>query len=351
MRPKALLVALALTLLSTSTARAQDARETLEEAFKRCAAAADPAVILIASCSAAINSQQLEPDGLAVALVVRGSAYGDSERPDLGIADLDRALGIKPSLVLANSVRADLRAKLRDYRHAIEDLDVVLAAQADDVRSLRRRGEFHDWLGETAAALADFNAALALKEEVPTYVDRAIVYGDNDDKTRAFNDIEAALRLSPDDPFATYERGLLRYRTGEFADAASDLAKAADAKADDAYYTIWAYLGAARSGAADAKEALQNRAQRLDLGDWPGQVIELYLGRRQPGDVSPPKGGHIPWMTDGYRCEAEFYLGEYDVLQGDNKAARPHLEAAIATGIAEFVEHRGAKDELARLPP
>jgi lipoprotein NlpI len=347
MKVRALLATL---VLLAAPALAQDARETAEESIKRCTAAHDPAIILIASCTAAIKSDQLSPEGLAIALVVRANAYGESERPDLGLPDLDRALGLNPNFVLANSVRADLRAKLRDYRNAITDLDAVLQERPDDTRSLRRRGEFHDWLGEHDAALADFNRALGVKEEPETYVDRAIVYGDNGDKAKATEDVDAALRLAPDDAFAVYERGLLRFRIGDFAGAAGDLAKAADARPEDAYYAIWAYLGAARAGLADAADGLTRRSAKFDLGDWPGQVIELYLGKRQPGQVSPPKGTHIPWMTEGYRCEAEFYLGEYHVLKGDNDAARPRLEAAAATGITEFVEHRGARDELARLP-
>jgi lipoprotein NlpI len=335
--------------VASFAAAAQDSPESLDESLQRCLAASGPTVVITASCSAAIDSNRLTPKGLAAALVVRASAFSDSDRPDLGLPDADRALAIDPSLLLAHSVRADLRAKLRDYQTAIDDLDAVLTQVPDDTRTLRRRATFRDWLGNHQGAIDDFNASLQISPDASAYVGRAIAYKENGDSERAMQDVVKALELAPDDPTVYYERAQLRFKSGDFAGAASDFATAADDPKSDAYVAIWAYLAAMRSGAPDAAKDLAARADRLEAKDWPGQIIELYLGRREPAAVKPPSGGHIPWMTDGYRCEADFYLGEYYLLKGDAAAARPLFEAAANSKIAEFIEPGNARDELARL--
>jgi lipoprotein NlpI len=339
--------------IASFAAAAQDAPESLDESLQRCLAASGPNVVVTASCSAAIDSNRLTPKGLAAALVVRASAFSDSERPDLGLPDADRALAIDPTLLLAHSVRADLRAKFRDYHGAIEDLDAVLAKVPDDTPTLRRRATFRDWIGDHQAAIDDFNASLQIKPDASAYSGRAIAYKEGGDPDRAMQDVAKAMEIAPDDPTVIYERAQLRFKSGDFAGAASDFATAADDPKSDAYVVIWAYLAAVRSGAPNAAKDLAKRAERLasndNAKDWPGQIIELYLGHREPGAVSPPNGGHIPWMTDGYRCEADFYVAEYYLMKGDIAAARPLFEAAANSKIAEFIEPGNARDELARL--
>jgi lipoprotein NlpI len=335
--------------VASFAAAAQDSPESLDESLQRCLAASGPTVVVTASCSAAIDSNRLTPKGLAAALIVRASAFSDSERPDLGLPDADRALAIDPSLLLAHSVRADLRAKFRDYRTAIDDLDTILAQVPDDTRTLRRRATFRDWLGDHQAAIDDFDASLRIKPDVSAYIGRAIAYKESGDAERAMQDVAKAMEIAPDDPTVFYERAQLRFKSGDFAGAASDFAVAAADQKSDAYVAIWAYLAAARSGSPDAAKELAARAEQLEAKDWPGQIIELYLGRREPAAVKPPGGGRIPWMTEGYRCEADFYLGEYYLMKGDVAAARPLLEAAANSNIGEFIEPGNARDELARL--
>jgi len=49
------------------------------------------------------------------------------------------------------------------------------------------------------------------------------------------------------------------------------------------------------------------------------------------------------------RCEAQFYGGEWKLLQGDRAAAATALTAAADTCPKSFIEHKGAEAELQRL--
>jgi lipoprotein NlpI len=49
------------------------------------------------------------------------------------------------------------------------------------------------------------------------------------------------------------------------------------------------------------------------------------------------------------RCEAQFYMGEWNLLQSDRPAAIDALKAAATTCPKNFVEFADAKAELKRL--
>jgi rhomboid protease GluP len=53
----------------------------------------------------------------------------------------------------------------------------------------------------------------------------------------------------------------------------------------------------------------------------------------------------------GDKCEAEFYIGEWHLLRGNNADARSALQAAADTCPKGFVEYDGAVAELKRLRP
>jgi lipoprotein NlpI len=51
------------------------------------------------------------------------------------------------------------------------------------------------------------------------------------------------------------------------------------------------------------------------------------------------------------RCEAQFYVGEWQLLQGDRAAARQRFEEAVGICPKSLVEYTVAQAELRRLGP
>ena len=50
-------------------------------------------------------------------------------------------------------------------------------------------------------------------------------------------------------------------------------------------------------------------------------------------------------------CEAWFYIGEWQLLQGDRAAAKHRFEEAVGSCPKAFIEYTGAQAELRRLGP
>jgi len=111
---------------------------------------------------------------------------------------------------------------------------------------------------------------------------------------------------------------------------------------DDIYSAIWRYLARERAGENGAAE-LEANAARLKSKDWPYPVIELYLGRGSPAEVLSVAS------NPDENCDAQFYTGQWHLLQGNSPAAATALHAAAAICPDYTFEHKGALAELKRL--
>jgi rhomboid protease GluP len=82
---------------------------------------------------------------------------------------------------------------------------------------------------------------------------------------------------------------------------------------------------------------------------WPQPVIELYLGRGDPGSVfKAAQQGDARTQSDR-QCEAAFYVGEWHLLRGENAQALRLFEDAQRNCRKSFSESGGARAELDRI--
>jgi lipoprotein NlpI len=83
----------------------------------------------------------------------------------------------------------------------------------------------------------------------------------------------------------------------------------------DPYSMMWLYLSRAKGG-TNGKDELKTNAAGLDFSEWPGPVIQLYLGQSTPEDTL-----HAAGSDSDQKCEYNFYVGEYRVLRGERPQA------------------------------
>jgi lipoprotein NlpI len=139
-------------------------------------------------------------------------------------------------------------------------------------------------------------------------------------------------------------RGFAHFYAAHYHAAAADLARAVADKPADAYPALWLYLARTRAGEATAAAAeLAANARSLKASDWPYAVVELFLGQRTPEATLAAPG------KPDERCEAQFYIGEWQLLRADQTAAIESLKTAASTCPKDFVEATDAHAELKRL--
>ncbi len=91
--------------------------------------------------------------------------------------------------------------------------------------------------------------------------------------------------------------------------------------------------------------------ERVDRTTWPGPIAALFTGATTPDRVLAVAASADPKTDRARRCEAAFYVAEYDLWRGNRALALRLLERAQATCPDDFIELDGARAELARIPP
>jgi lipoprotein NlpI len=244
-------------------------------------------------------------------------------------------------------------ACVRDDHAAALDADIaacdavvqsVLLTTAQRAIAFTNRGNAYTEKGDFDRALADYDEAIKLD---PTrailFSNRGIAYQNKGDYDAAIIDFDAAVALDPGLALTFADRGRAYQAKGDLQHALTDFASAVAGQPSNAYPALWLYLARARSDDAAAATELAANAKRLETSEWPYAVVELYLGRRTADAMLAAPA------TPEERCEAQFYLGEWKLLQDDRSAALEALTAAANTCPKNFVEFTDAKVELKRL--
>jgi tetratricopeptide (TPR) repeat protein len=315
----------------------------------------------------------------AAAYTGRGIVYAGKGDNDRAKQDLDRAIEIDPKNATAYAGRGIVDVRKGENDLAIKDYDQAIQLDPQNAAPYISRGKAYILKKDYDRAIQDFNRAIELNPSFPfAYVGRGDAHARKNDYDRAIKDYDQAIQLGPKNPInidayigrgdtyvskGNYDRAILDYDQviildsnnfdaffargrayfylGDFGPGAADLLRANELQ-EGSYSMIWRYLARERAGESGAAE-LETNAARLKSKDWPYPVVELYLGRRSPADVLSTASN-----TDE-RCEAQFYIGEWHLLRGDNTAASGPLQTAAATCSKELDEYTGARAELKRL--
>jgi lipoprotein NlpI len=260
---------------------------------------------------------------------------------DRAVADFSSAIQIDPKFSLAYNNRGLQYRGKGDYAPAIADFDAAIAIDPRYANAWRNRGNAHARKGDYDRAIADLTTALGIKpEDSETLVGRGIAYGKTGDYDRAIADYDKIIAINPQDVAALSNRGYTRFYRGDFAEAVADLSRVAPT---DGYPYPGLFRFLAQSRAGQAVSDLEPLAQHMKNRDWPYEVLELYLGRRDPEATLAAA------QKPEQRCEAQFYVGEWQLAQGDRLAAKPRFEEAVGTCPKWFIEYTGAQAELRRL--
>ncbi|MGE0708678.1 MAG: protein kinase [Planctomycetota bacterium] len=165
----------------------------------------------------------LQPAGSTYAN--RAAYYATTGRFAEAEADFGRALALNPREGGARSGRAWARIRLQRYREAIADCDAALALDPANGRAYHHRalariyGQF-----EPELVAADLDAAVRLRpDDAEVLYSRATYRRQARDLEGARSDLDRALQLTPDNPRHRATRGLVRGQQGDLAGGIEDL--------------------------------------------------------------------------------------------------------------------------------
>jgi TPR repeat protein len=156
------------------------------------------------------------------------------------------------------------------------------------------------------------------------------------------------IAAEPDRWVAYYVRGLSRFDTGAFAEAAADLDKLCPLRSSWQYCPLWLYAAQMRAG-RDGRPALEQHAIEHANGPWPEPVLRFYLGKlSEPALVRVAGKPKDAKKKNEQLCEAYYYIAQKHVIEGRTKAAARMFQKTLDTGVTNFVEYASARAELSR---
>jgi lipoprotein NlpI len=262
--------------------------------------------LAIASCTKVIDSKKWTGANLARAYVARGIAYEDKQDFDHAIANYTQAIEFDPKEPRNYNNRCFAHNNKNELDLAIADCNQAILLDPKFSRAYINRGVAYYHKQDYAHAIADYNQAIEIDSKyAPAFEKRGIAYDDNKDYDHAISDYKQAIELDR----------------------------------RSAYSAIWLFVASTRSGKS-AHADLEANAARINHTEWPYPIIEMFLGNKTPEDILSAA------TNPNSRCEAQLYVGEWQLLQKDPGKAAPFLHKASETCPKDFVEYSRALAEL-----
>ncbi|QSX30902.1 lipoprotein NlpI [Shewanella cyperi] len=247
---------------------------------------------------------------------------------------------------------------LPDYKQEVtlaklnEVLSTMELTEEQRARFHYERGVLYDSLGLRLLGRLDFSQALRIRPDIAdAYNFLGIYYTQEGEFDSAYEAFDGVLELQPDYDYAYLNRGIALYY-GERADLAiADMNRFFSLDPSDGYRSLWLYLVESAKDKPQALAHLKQHRQQLSGDAWATVLVDFYLGKVNKSEVfaKAKQGLSQPREYTERLCEAYFYLAKTEAEQGNKELAANYLRLALATNVYDFVEHRYARVELARL--
>jgi lipoprotein NlpI len=264
----------------------------------------------VAGCTRILDDSKVKPKGRAAAYYNRGNA---------------------------NSAKGDLAAAIADY-------DEALKLDPKNARALANRGTAHSDKGDAQAAIADFDEAIKRDPRLASaHFNRANAYAAKAEVDRAIADYTAAIKYDRRNVNAYIARGALYLASGTAAKARADMGAAARLERKNAYAILWQDIVERR---AKQKGVLARGTKVLDMKAWPAPVIRLFAGEIKQDAVMSAADNADPTLKQAHTCEANFYGGQYALIEGQRDDAVKLFETAAKDCPHGFLEGIAATAEL-----
>jgi tetratricopeptide (TPR) repeat protein len=203
------------------------------------------------------------------------------------------------------------------------------------------------------AAEGDYSEALKLKLDPGTtafaYRLRAASRLAQGNAVEAVRDIDAALKLNPQDPTLYEERGFAVFFQKNFSGAVSDFAKALQMNPKLVHLVPWQAVALSRAGMTAEARALLDSASngKTPPEGWILKLCSFLLDRATEQDLKEAAAASgTPREVSRHTSEANFFAGQKLLLGSEPTPAAERFRAVLAAKEVLLSAYRGACYEL-----
>jgi lipoprotein NlpI len=233
--------------------------------------------------------------------------------------------------------------------------EIVTSAEVTDEQRARLfydRGVMYDSVGLSALARFDFMRALRLKPDMAdAYNFLGIHHTLSGDYESAYEAFDSALELEPDYQYVYLNRAIALQNDEKLDLALRDFRQFQQIKPEDPYRALWLYLAEIEISKQQADKTLAELLPKLDEKQWARQIAAFYLGQISEQQLLAVASDNVtePKQLAEQLCEVYFYLAKWHALQNNPTQAIEYYKKTLSTNVYEFVEHRYARLEMAKL--
>nr|WP_302828928.1 tetratricopeptide repeat protein [uncultured Bacteroides sp.] len=165
-------------------------------------------------------------EGNAMAHYLLGKAENGQNDDIMCIAHLTKAIVLKDDFTEARLLRAEALIKMHQYKEAMEDIEAILAQDANDESALLLRGKVKEATGAEADAETDYRYVTELNpfnEQAFLYLGQLYIVQKK--LNEAIELFDEAIELNPNFAQAYHERGRAKLLNGDKDGSVEDMKK------------------------------------------------------------------------------------------------------------------------------
>jgi serine/threonine protein kinase/Flp pilus assembly protein TadD len=299
------------------------------------------------------------------ALSLRASTYSYFDGA-AALADLNRALQLRPDDALLLSRRAGLLASTGDFVGALSDYNAAIVTGQADPYTYAGRGRVYEGLGDYEAALADYTSAIQQSNPVPAefYLNRANLNWTWGNSEMARVDFELAMQAGAEDAWTYFGYAAVLKSQGE-VDGALEYFSDAITEAPDfgqAYFErglIYFDRGFYYLALKDFNQAAKNEPFDLAMVYNARGLSYMYLGKL---DKALPEydqaielaEGDTLWIAQQNRGDLYLGWGDYEQARADfdlseeNGNPNAYLYQQRAVAALNLEDYQAALEDINR---
>ena len=267
------------------------------------------------------------------------------------IADFNRALQLDPKNANAYRNRGIAKIELGDLNGAIADYNRALQFDPKFAAAYVNRGLAKQEKGDLDSAIVDYNRAFELNPKLGwAYVDRGSAKLLKSDAAGAIGDFNRALELDPKLIGAYSGRGSANFLARNWPAALRDYRRFCELSPRlQEYPRLFIWIIRSRLGEREAANKELSTNFTTAQGSWQFKVKAYLLGNLAEADFLAAASSPDAKSDRRQHCEALFYGGMKNLLNGNKPAATEFFKKCLATEEKSVVEYDLAKAELKAL--